>query len=191
MMVENDPEGQSESIREAMAELEQLHDQALTVTRSLTVELRPPVLEGGGLAEALAWLAGHMENVYGLQVEVQAEEGVRPVGDDLQELAFQMVRELLFNVVKHAEVDKALLTLERQDGACQITVADSGEGFDSASLAGVPSHESGYGLRNIRERLALFEGTMRIEAAPGEGARITLSLPCAGEGREAGAAGDG
>ena len=118
-----------------------------------------------------------MEDIYGLRVDVGAVE-VEPASADLRELVFQMVRELLFNVVKHAGVDEARLTVRRQDGRCQITVADDGGGFDPASLEEPDESVSGYGLHSIRERLELFSGTLQVEAAPGQGTVVILSLPC-------------
>lgn len=169
--------GADEHVQEWVSELERLNEQALAVTRSLTVELNPPVLEDEGLAEAFRWLAGHMEGIYGLRVDVGAVEA-EPAGADLRELVFQMVRELLFNVVKHAGVDEARLTVLRQDGRCQITVADDGGGFDPASLEEPGESVSGYGLHSIRERLELFSGTFQVETAPGKGTAVVLSLPC-------------
>jgi signal transduction histidine kinase len=167
-----------DEIRKSLAELESLNEQALTVARSLTVELSPPVLEGEGLAEAFAWLALHMETVYGLHVEFDAEEKVEPANTDLRELAFQMVRELLFNVVKHAQVDEARLTLQRRDGQCSLTVADEGRGFDPSILDAADPDAAGYGLHNIRERLGLFDGTLSVNTTPGAGTRVTLRMPC-------------
>jgi signal transduction histidine kinase len=167
-----------EELRDSLAELELLNDQALNVARSLTVELSPPVLEGGGLTEAFEWLALHMETVYGLHVEVNAGENVEPVNADLRELAFQMVRELLFNVVKHAQVDEARLTLQRREGQCQLTVADEGRGFDPAVLDATDPDAVGYGLASIRERLGLFDGTLSVKTTLGAGTHVTLSMPC-------------
>lgn len=171
---------EDEPIWEQVQELGQIHEKALDVALSLTVELSPPVLEGGGLAEAFAWLAGHMKNAYGLHVEVVADksETTDPVGADLRELVFQMVRELLFNVVKHSGVDAARLILQKQDGRCLITVADEGSGFKDSHLQEKEAEGIGYGLSSIRERLDLFDGAMTVETAPGAGTRITLIVPC-------------
>ena len=177
---------ENESVHEGVAELDRLNDRALTVARTLTVELRPPVLEGEGLAEAFAWMAGHMERAYGLQVEVIIEDDVEPATNELRELAFQMVRELLFNVVKHAGVEQARLILFRQGNRCALTVADEGSGFDPTLLE-QDGNSIGYGLWSIRERLRLFDGSLAIEAAPGTGTRVIVILPCraASEGKRA------
>lgn len=167
----------NEEVRQNVQELTWLTDQALTITRSLTVELSPPVLADEGIADALAWLAGHMERTYGLRVDVTVEGNVRLANDDLRELTFQMVRELLFNVVKHADVDAAHLKLQRQGARCIIKVEDAGKGFDASILCDRNANAAGYGLSSIRERLQLFDGRFSIDTAPGAGVRVTLSVP--------------
>lgn len=172
-----DMEQENKDILKSLAEMEEMQDRALKIARSLTVELRPPVLEGEGLKEALTWLAGHMKNVYGLNIAVEIEDGVEPANEDLRELAFQITRELLFNVVKHADVEDAQLTMRHKNGRCHITVSDDGLGFDTASISKGESDQFGYGFHSIRERLQLFNGSLAIESAPDAGTQISFTLP--------------
>jgi signal transduction histidine kinase len=90
-------------------------------------------------------------------------------------LLFQVVRELLFNVVKHADTDRALVTLDDEDGTLVITVEDEGRGFDPDTLE--PKTEGGFGLFSVRERLRLFGGHLEIDSTPGNGTRMTAVLP--------------
>ena len=82
--------------------LDALLSQCIDESRSVTTELSPPVLYDGGLIQALEWLSRQMQLTHGLLVEVQAEVQAEPEGEDIKVLLFQSVRELLFNVVKHA-----------------------------------------------------------------------------------------
>lgn len=164
------------TLLEYVHELERLHGEAVTVTRSLTAELSPPVLEGEGLGQALAWLANHMENTYGLTTTLTVEDGVAPERHDLRELLFQMVRELLFNVVKHAGVLEAEVTVRREQSRCVIEVRDEGRGFDWSTLRGQEVSGLGYGLRSMRERLALFDGTLAVDTEMGKGTSVCLEI---------------
>lgn len=166
------------AVQKEVTALDQINSQALSVARSLMVELRPPVLEGEGLKEALSWLAGHMETVHNLEVNLHIKDDVSPANADLSELAFQIVRELLFNVVKHADVQTADLYLEKVNGRCQITIADQGKGFDKEQLTKKQPHRAGYGLHHIQERLELFDGTFAINTNPEEGTHIVFTLAC-------------
>lgn len=150
---------------------------AIRLTRQLTVDLSPPVLKHEGLAEALQWIVPHMAVMNGLQVELHIRQ-VCPVSDEnMRVLLFQSVRELLFNVVKHAGTNHAVVELDTGDaGECVLIIQDEGRGFDVATTA---NNGTGFGLFSVRERLKLFGGQMDIQSAPGQGTRITLYAPVA------------
>jgi PAS domain S-box-containing protein len=162
----------------SLATINDLLDQSVRVSRSLTVEISPPILYDGGLAAALQWLASWMQEKYGLAVDVQADERADPQGEDIRVLLFQAVRELLFNIVKHAGVCRASLRMEQRNGnqIC-IAVVDEGAGFDPAAQPSNGSHASGFGLLSIRERLEILGGKLEIDSAPGRGTQATLLAP--------------
>ena len=94
-------------------------------------------------------------------------------------MLFEAVRELLFNAVKHAHVDRVDVNLEvGPDDTIHIHVSDEGVGFDPAVTLHHKNHQQvGLGLFSIEERLALFGGHLDIQSAPGKGARFSLTLP--------------
>lgn len=150
--------------------------QAIQMVRQLTVDLSPPVLKGEGLSDALRWLVRQMLEVNGLHVKLQAEHAFRLPSEDMRVLLFQIVRELLFNVVKHSGTDHARVELlDGMPGILRIVISDEGRGFDPTTLS--VKQEGGFGLFSIRERLDLFSGRMEIQSAPGQGTHITLTVP--------------
>jgi signal transduction histidine kinase len=164
-------------LQEHVQAIEALTQDAIRTTRTLTVELSPPVLQDEGLAAAFRWLANHMADMYGLQVSVDAQTDYHSSSEDLQVLLFQLVRELLFNVVKHAGVKEATLALSDDGARIVIRVSDAGAGFDPAKLATMREGKSGFGLYSVRERLALFGGQLEIDTRPGQGVRATIQVP--------------
>ena len=154
-------------------------EEAIAAARSLSLELFPPVLHGSGLPAALAWLAERTRAQYGLVVQVSAHAGANSDRKDVRTLLFESVRELLFNAVKHAQVDRVAIDLSLvQDDALCITVADQGIGFDPAGLVErEKAGQAGWGLFSIRERLTLLGGRFDIESAPGQGTRFRLIAP--------------
>jgi signal transduction histidine kinase len=154
-------------------QLRQMLDQATKLTRTLSTELSPAVLETDRLGVVIEWLASQKRELYGLEVEV---EGDADVGDPaLRTLLYHLVREALFNVAKHAGTDRARVTLTDTDGHVGVSIQDEGEGFDVATL-----HEeavAGFGLASIRERLELIGGRLAVESAPGAGTRVNLTIP--------------
>jgi two-component system CheB/CheR fusion protein len=154
-------------------------DEAIAAARSLSVELSPPMLHRSGLPAALMWLADWSRQHYGLAVHVAADPLANPTRKDVRTLLFESVRELLFNAVKHAQVDRVTidLTVHELDGVC-LTVADEGIGFDPAVFAErARTGQGGWGLFSIRERLMLLGGRFNIESAPGHGTRFRLIVP--------------
>ncbi|HEY7817603.1 MAG TPA: response regulator, partial [Vicinamibacteria bacterium] len=86
-----------------LAEVEELVQDAIAAARSLAVDLHPPVLNDGRMVAALEWLARHMQRNHGLMVTVEgSSESELPA--PCRALVFETARELLFNVVKHANV---------------------------------------------------------------------------------------
>jgi signal transduction histidine kinase len=162
-----------------LGQLETQLTEALQTTRTLTVDLSPPILRGEGLVEAMRWLVTQMKEVYGLQVTLTTPDPPPVLRDGLRILIFQIVRELLFNVVKHAQTNQASVNLSQEGDQLRVTVADEGVGFDVEQVLSTPQIDEGMGLQTIRERLTLFEGELVIEAVPGAGVRAIVSLPLA------------
>ena len=153
-------------------------DEAIRASRSLSADLNPPVLHEKGLAAGLQWLGRQMHEKHGLSVEVEAEEAAEPAAEQIRQFVFDAVRELLLNIVKYAQVDHAQVRMRKlRSGDVEITVEDSGIGFDPAKLEATASTTGGFGLFSIRERLNYLRGNMTVEASPGRGSRFMLLVP--------------
>lgn len=159
-------------------------DEAIEASRSLTVELSPPVLFSAGLSAGLPWLARSMREKHDLEVEVEVDKTAKLENQDMEAFLFQAARELLFNIVKHAKVKKARIELHHLgENLIKLVVQDQGEGFDPERNAGMTGHAGtghpvmGFGLMSIRERLDVLGGKMSILSGPGQGSRISLTLP--------------
>ncbi len=165
----------AEELRGTIQEVQTLLDQSVAASRTLTAELSPPILYDSGLAPALAWLSRWMEEKYGLQVQLDGDPEADPGTQELRILLFRSARELLFNVVKHAGVERAQVTLQRLiDGRIQLHVADEGAGFDQVDR--LSPEKAGFGLLSVRERMELMGGTFAVDSSPGCGTRITLTI---------------
>jgi PAS domain S-box-containing protein len=161
--------------KEELDELIETVHQAGKLTRQLSVELSPPVLQGAGLHETLIWLAEHMADTYQLKVTIEANDTLFTTSDEQRILLYQSVRELLFNIVKHAGVKEALVTLQAREAGLTVSVGDQGRGFDPMTLDG--NGTGRFGLRSVFERLQLFGGQGNVHSQPGLGTQVTLFLP--------------
>ncbi|HMB91974.1 MAG TPA: ATP-binding protein, partial [Rhodothermales bacterium] len=158
-------------------QVDDILDQATTLTRSLSTELSPPVLKSSDMEETLRWLALRKKEQYNLDVEIDLRGEVQVSNHSLRVLLYQALRELLFNVVKHAQVDHARIIGWQEDDDVVLQVEDGGTGFDTAALELTSPTKGGFGLPSVQERLSLIGGDIHIESTPGDGTRVTLRVP--------------
>ncbi len=166
-----------EGVSGTLAEVEELVQDAIAAARSLAVDLHPPVLNDGRMVAALEWLARHMQRNHGLIVTVEgSSESELPA--PCRALVFETARELLFNVVKHASVNRARVRLvDTSEEEVQITIQDEGSGFDPERLESAGDPLDHTGLLRIRERLSVLGGRVQIESTPGKGTEVTVYVP--------------
>jgi len=177
--------GRSEArpLADDLERVERLLGESGEVARDLSHELSPTVLHEHGLAAGLRWLGRWMGEKHGLAVEVDAAEAAEALAPDAKVLVYQSVRELLFNVVKHAGVGEARVTVAPPAGGLvEVVVSDAGRGFAAAPSA-EPPRGGGFGLFSIRERLALIGGRLETGNGATGGSRCRLVVPLAGQPR--------
>ncbi len=147
----------------------------------MTFEISPPVLYELGLEPAIEWLVEQMEKQHGMHIELIDDGTPKMVSEDARAVLFRSVRELLFNVLKHAKTVHAKVTIQRiQDTVC-LGVEDSGTGFIFGQLHNSMSYKHSFGLFSIRERIEYLGGTFQCDSILGQGTRIRLIMPCCKE----------
>jgi PAS domain S-box-containing protein len=156
-------------------QIEEWLAESIRVTRQLSVDLSPPILHGEGLVEAVIWLASQMQEQYKLKVKIQSDGKTARLEEKLRVLLFYTVRELLFNVVKHAGTSEAGVAFEHNDGYLKVTVSDGGKGFDSQEI--MNDLKLGHGLLSTRHRLSLLGCKMEVNSHPGHGTQIIIEAP--------------
>ena len=167
----------ADAARKSLTDLDGLLAESLEITRSLAAELSPAILRRSGLAAALRWLGRWYQGRYGLKVAVDIEAEAEP-DEETRAIVFNGVRELLFNVVKHARAAKAGIQLNRTaDGRAVVIVSDDGLGFDPETLRVSDGNAPGFGLFSLRERLEILGGQVEVSSSPGRGTSITIVGP--------------
>jgi len=168
----------SKQLKETAESLASLLQEALNASRSLAVDLSPPVLYEMGLIKAMKWLSHRMQEKNQLSVNLQTDSTVEPLNEEIRFLIFECLRELLLNVIKHADVQEAEVTIMREDkDKIKIIVMDAGKGFDPRVIENRTTESLSFGLFSIQQRLSHIGGDMTIKTAPGKGTHITLTVP--------------
>lgn len=160
-----------------LREIRELVEQAIQYSRSLTSELSPPILYELGLEAAIGWLTKQIQKQHGMMIEFENDEQPKPVDDRMRSLLFQCVRELLINVVKHAQAQKAKVVIRRDKDAIVITVQDDGVGFETSEMSSSSERMGGFGLFSIKERLNYLGGNFEIESGREKGTRVAIVVP--------------
>ncbi len=162
----------------ALADVAELISESIDASRSLTVELSPPILHQGGLQAGIEWLKRWMQDKHGFNVDIEVRQGLPDEPEEIRVLIFQAVRELLLNATKHSGETEAKVILDGRPDLLMITVSDEGVGFEPTSNPRRdPEQRSGFGLFSIRERLVMIGGNIEIDSSPGNGSRFILRVP--------------
>lgn len=157
------------SARRHLAEAMLAVDGGVEEVRRLAHALRPPALDGLGVADAIGSHAQGWADVAGLQLHLDLQPMSPPA--EVAEVLFRIAQEALTNVARHAEADSVWLRLAEADDGFQLIVDDDGRGLD-----GTP-RDGGLGLVGARERVEQVGGYLDLEASPRGGARLLTWLP--------------
>ena len=150
----------------------EVEDLAVTL-RQLAHELHPTVIEQVGLVAALEQLADEVARTAGLTVRLALPPTPVALPPDRALALFRIAQEALRNVVRHAGVTEAAMTLQATGDAIELQVEDRGRGYDPTARR----NEAGIGLVGIEERARLLGGVAAIRSLPGVGTTVVARIP--------------
>lgn len=153
----------------------QITDGALDAVRNLSHLLHPPLLDDLGLGPAMAsWLQGFATR-HGIDADLVQDQPRTRLPPEVETALYRIVQEALTNVAKHARARTCHVRIAGDRDSLRVTIEDDGIGFTPEQLPLDP--HAGLGLISIRERVAQLGGSLRIDSAPGQGARLLIELP--------------
>ncbi|NTU79721.1 MAG: PAS domain S-box protein [Chloroflexales bacterium] len=163
-----------ELLRERVIQVQKQINQLTSQVRTLSLNLRPAMLDDLGLLPALIWFTRRYGDQTGIQVQFQHAGLDRSLAPAVGATAYRVVQEALTNVARYAGVTRARVQVWATDTILAVQVVDEGRGFDvDSALAG---YNSG-GLIGMQERVRLTGGNLTVESAPGEGTRVLAEIP--------------
>ncbi|MFY8084477.1 MAG: sensor histidine kinase [Rubrivivax sp.] len=164
-----------------IASMKDLIDETIVAVRRISDDLRPLMLDDLGLNAAVESLARTAAERMDIEVTVRRDEHDPQVHPGVATALYRMVQEALTNVARHAHATDVNIDLRVADSHVVLVVEDNGIGLPADALR----REGSWGLRGLRERVALFGGTLMLDNAPGSGARLTVRLPLDAAGASA------
>lgn len=160
----------SADVASRLDSMQQLIEETVRVMREIASQLRPAALNLG-LLPSLEWLVSDFRKRTGIPCRLVTDCEVQL--DDVHATAlFRIVQESMTNITRHAAAGHVSIALENVDGTLRMTIHDDGRGFDPAEIG-----NQSYGIRGIRERLELLDGTLTIDSAPGRGTTLQIAIP--------------
>jgi signal transduction histidine kinase len=157
---------QAQRLRALTAELTDLGE----ALRGVAHRLHPTIVDQIGLPRSLEALAGELGRA-GLSVNVTTGGAGQPIPNPVAHTAYRIAQEALRNIVKHAGVQSAELSLATTGTALVLRIRDHGKGLGAGAKA------KGLGLSSMVERAQLARGSLTITSREGEGTTIEANLP--------------
>ena len=164
-------ESSSEWIRDRILEVSQ-------GLRTLSLELRPDILDTMGLIPALSWLASRLKNEHIINTSVIINGVQRKIRPQTEVMVFRIVQEALNNVRWHADASKAVVTVSFTPNLFKINIKDNGKWFLLSETTGTKWLKEGhFGILGMQQRTKLLNGTLDINSQPGRGTSVSIELP--------------
>jgi len=176
MQIDAARRGNDEESEEQLAAGVQLLSEGIAEIRTLQFDLSPPVLHQKGLPAALDWLAKSTTSRWAIPMTCIIEPEAPELGHDLSVILFQVARELVYNLIKHARANRGAIRLAAGADGLEMVIEDDGVGVSPEVVLDPGNPEAGFGLFNVRERLALIGGSLIIEPLD-PGTLIIIRLP--------------
>ena len=150
-------------------------DETIDQIRSLSLRLRPSILDDLGLQAAIEWQAEQLGERTPIQVTLDGNLGPARIRADLETVLFRVAQEAMTNIMRHARAKNVSVEVVRTDSEIILRIEDDGCGFDPTSV--ITERSGGLGLSAMQERVELVQGTLVCESGPGQGTVLTLRCP--------------
>lgn len=165
----------SDDVRLLVNESSKLIDDAISETRSITLDLSPPILFELGLIAALQWKLKQVGEKHGFKTSLNVGDHSLSPSHEIKILLYRVVSELLANVIKHSKADTLEMEYYVKNNKLTISLKDNGVGFERNTESFL-ANNGGYGLFSIKERLDSIQGSLTISSELHIGTKVIISI---------------
>ncbi len=156
----------------------EIMDKIMEDARTLTFELSNPLLYEIGVEAAIeSWLTEQIPKKCGINCKFTSRGPDINLEEDIRVVLYQGVRELLTNIIKHANANKVEVRIVKNHNQISVIIEDNGIGIKTSKLNSSKKGRVGFGLFNIKERLEYLDGNLNIQSTPKKGTCVTMSIP--------------
>jgi signal transduction histidine kinase len=150
-----------------------LFDQTIEETRRISNNLMPAALSEFGLRTAVRNICNEISEVSDIDVQLITEGTGRDINIELKIYLFRIIQEALTNIVKHSQAKQAVVEMHFEEQHVFVEISDNGKGFEYKKIKEGISN----GLNNIKDRVSLLSGELKINSVLSEGTSINIKLP--------------
>lgn len=166
----------SGQVAQEAASLRSLAIETMNIIRNLAFDLRPSALDELGLVPALRDYIRTFSSRVDIPIDFEASALDDTLSEETKVTLFRIVQEALANIAKHARATRAGVSLVSEDHILRLVIEDDGVGFD-VRRALAQQGEASLGLFGMQERCHLVAGALQIFSEPGEGTKLTITVP--------------
>ncbi len=148
-------------------------DHAVSTTRRISCDLRPPMLDDLGLIPTIEWQAHEFQSRMGIVCSVDARGDSAILNSNQSIALFRIFQEALTNIARHAEAARVRISVRIEPGLATLGISDNGCGIDPARQRRPNAH----GLYGMSERVRSLDGEIHIDSTPGKGTRVLVNIP--------------
>lgn len=158
-----------------LGNVQELLGKVISITRDLTSEMYPTILDNLGLVPALKWYLENFSEKFHLNAGLEENGDMQRLPLPVEALLFRLVQECLLNCAKHSQATHVSVALKVDASVLDIEIRDNGRGFDLSRFDAL-EYNGNMGLHIIRERMDYLGGSVEIASQPGDGTVVKLSL---------------
>jgi signal transduction histidine kinase/ABC-type uncharacterized transport system substrate-binding protein len=159
-----------------LADLKTKLIEASDEVHALSRQLHPSILEDLGLVQAVQSECDIFSRRTGITVSFEPDDFSVSIPHNIALCLYRVLQEGLQNISKHSKAAEARVVLGNHSRGIQLSIQDSGAGFDVKQAAG----KAGIGLSSMRERVRLVNGTLSVLSGRGKGTKIEVFIPLGG-----------
>ncbi len=167
---------QHDTLCRDLESIQQLLDRVISITRDLTSEMYPTILDNLGLVAALKWHLESFSDKFHIDSSFSESGRLQRLPLPVEALLFRLVQEALLNCAKHSQAGHICVGLSATASTLDIEIRDDGCGFNLEHFDSL-EYNGSMGLHIIRERMDYLGGSVEISSHPGSGTTVRLSLP--------------